>query len=75
MITQDGKDISSEGEKVNIFESYYQNLYQTTNPDHKNVNTFLEGLEIKKISDLQLSEIEEPVKQEEITLAIFKLKK
>lgn len=36
------------------------------------LNRFLEGLQIKQLSELQLNNMGEPIRQEEINLAIIK---
>lgn len=75
MISKEGKELKLEiDSKVKEFESFYKTLYQTTNPSKDEMTQFLEGLDKKKRKDSQLILMEELIRQEEIKLAITRIK-
>lgn len=74
MITKEGKELKTEIEKVKEFEFLNKTLYQTTQPSKGEMREFLEWLEIEKITEPQLIIMEEPMREEELILAITRMK-
>lgn len=74
MVTREGKELRAEKDKVNEFERFWKLVYQTINRDQEEMESLLDGLNIKRISDSQLTMMESSVRQDEIKVAIFKMK-
>lgn len=56
------------------FSTYYKKLHQTSNPHEFEITAFLDRLEIKKLTVEQLSIMDKLITEDEIKLAINKMK-
>lgn len=73
IITKEGIELTVKQDKLKEFERFYTKLYQTDNPEQKEIENILEGLDIKKLTEAQVIMIEKPIHHEEIKFFIHKM--
>lgn len=61
-------------QKLEIFVQFYETLYISFHPSQVDIATFLEGLEIPKLSEEQREALDSPIQENEVLQAIGKLK-